>query len=92
MRENGVSNLLVVASAATARAELVALCAALAHVRVIGEFSSGGRALAAADALRPDLLLLDTPLTDMTESDLLCQLPEHCRYAAVVFSFRSTGR
>jgi two-component system LytT family response regulator len=83
MREIDVSNLLVVAPAATARAELVLRCAALTHVRVIGEYSSGGLALEAADALRPDLLLLDTPLTDMTARDLLCQLPERCRHAVV---------
>jgi len=33
--------------------------------------------------LRPDLLLLDTPIPDMTVEDLICQLPIQCRHAAV---------
>jgi len=80
----GVSNVLIVASSAAARSELIGLCAVLEHVRVIGEVNSGTRALETAEILRPDLVLLDTPLTDMTGRDLVWRMPAPCRHAVVM--------
>jgi two-component system, LytTR family, response regulator len=64
-------NLLIVDDEPAARAELIELCARNHDLRVIGEASSGGEGIEAVEALRPDLLLLDAELPDMTGFDVL---------------------
>lgn len=82
--------LLVVASDARACTEIVRVCAALDHVRLLKDFCSGAAAIEAAEALQPGLVLLDTPLTDMSETEFLCQLPECCCHG-VVFITANAG-
>jgi DNA-binding LytR/AlgR family response regulator len=83
-RAASVSNLLVVASAATGRAELLELCAELGHVRVIAEANAGARAISAAQTHRPDLIVAAAPLADMSNGDLVRSLPVYCRHATVI--------
>ena len=83
MRAPQVPGLFVVASDTRACAEIVRACSALEHVRLLKDFCSGAAAIEAADALQPGLILLDTPLTDMSEKEFLCQLPECCCHAVV---------
>jgi two-component system, LytTR family, response regulator len=83
-RAAGVSSLMIVASAANGRTELLELCAELRFVRVIAEVNAGVRAIAAAQTQRPDLILAAAPLADMTNGDLVRGLPVHCRHATVV--------
>jgi DNA-binding LytR/AlgR family response regulator len=79
-----VSDLLMVASAATGRTELLELCAELGHVRVIAEANTGVGAISAAETHRPDLILAAAPMADMTNGDLVRSLPLYCRHATVV--------
>jgi two-component system, LytTR family, response regulator len=65
-------NLLIVDDKPTVRAGLVELCErADDDLHVIGEVNSGAKAIQAAEALWPDVLLLDADLPDMTGLDLL---------------------
>lgn len=90
VRDPQAPGLLVVASDARACTEIVRVCAALEHVRLLKDFCSGAAAIEAAEALQPCLVLLDTPLTDMSEKEFLCQLPECCCHA-VVFIIANAG-
>jgi two-component system, LytTR family, response regulator len=54
-----------------ARAELIELCERAQDLTVVGEADCGAKAIEAAALLRPDLLLLDAQLPDMTGFDVL---------------------
>jgi len=64
-------NLLIVDEEPAARAELVQLCESNHGLCVIGEACSGGEGIRAVELLRPDLLLLNAELPDMTGFDVL---------------------
>jgi two-component system LytT family response regulator len=64
-------NLLIVDNEPAVRAGLLELCERTDDLCVVGEASSGAKAIQAAEALRPDLLLLDADLPDMTGFDVL---------------------
>jgi two-component system LytT family response regulator len=64
-------NLLIVDNEPAVRAGLIELCERTDDLRVVGEASSGAKAIQAAEALRPDLLFLDADLPDMTGFDVL---------------------
>jgi two-component system LytT family response regulator len=63
-------NLLIVNDEPATRAGLVELCERSDDLRVIGEASSGVKALRAVDELRPDLLFLNTELPEMGGLDV----------------------
>lgn len=64
-------NLLIVDDEPTARTGLVRLCEGMTDVHVVGEAGTGAGAIEAAASLRPDLMLLDADLPDMTGFDVL---------------------
>ena len=64
-------NLLIVEDEPEARTGLITLCEGMPDVRVVGEAGTGARAIEAATALRPDLMLLDADLPDMSGFDVL---------------------
>jgi len=63
--------LLVVDDEPHARSDLIELCERNDDVDVIGEAGSGLAAIDAAEKLRPDVMLLDVELPDMTGFDVL---------------------
>ena len=64
--------LLVVDDEPHARSDLIELCERNDDVDVIGEAESGLAAIDAAEKLRPDVMLLDVELPDMSGFDVLC--------------------
>lgn len=64
-------NLLIVEDEPAARTGLITLCEGMPDVRVVGAAGTGARAIEAAAALRPDLMLLDADLPDMSGFDVL---------------------
>jgi two-component system LytT family response regulator len=63
--------LLIVDDEPLARSALIQLCSRSADVDVVGEAESGVAAIDAADKLRPDVMLLDVGLPDMSGFDVL---------------------
>ncbi|MDP9009084.1 MAG: LytTR family DNA-binding domain-containing protein [Pseudomonadota bacterium] len=63
--------LLIVDDEPLARSALIHLCEWSNDVQVVGEAASGGAAIRAAEKLRPDVMLLDVELPDMTGFDVL---------------------
>lgn len=63
--------IMVVAEEPLARSLLVRLCRSVDDVGVVAQSDSGAAALEAALALRPDLMLLDVDLPDMSGFDLM---------------------
>src|SRR5215469_3847960 len=70
-------NLLIVDDEPAARAGLIRLCERAQDMRVVGEAGTGAKAIEAAEALRPDLMLLDADLPDMSGLDVLRTLRRH---------------
>ena len=68
--------LLIVDDEPPARARLRRLLAALPGVQVVGEAGSGLQALALAESLRPDALLLDVQMPELSGLDVAASLPE----------------
>ena len=64
-------NLLIVEDEPAARTGLISLCAGVPDVEVVGEVGTGAKAIAAAASLRPDLMLLDADLPDMSGFEVL---------------------
>jgi two-component system, LytTR family, response regulator len=64
-------NLLIVEDEPATRTELMSLCGSMPDLQVVGEAVTGARAIEAAAALRPDLMLLDADLPDMSGFDVL---------------------
>ncbi|HXD24823.1 MAG TPA: LytTR family DNA-binding domain-containing protein [Propionibacteriaceae bacterium] len=67
-------NLLIVDDEPAARMGLVRLCQEMQDVHVVGQAGTGAGAIEAAASLRPDLMLLDADLPDMSGFDVLCAL------------------
>jgi two-component system, LytTR family, response regulator len=67
----GGMNVVIVDHEPTARAALVELCAHADDVRVVGQVCTGAKAIEAAKALGPDLMLIDAQLPDMTGLEVL---------------------
>jgi two-component system LytT family response regulator len=63
--------LLIVDDEPHARSDLIELCERSDDVDVVGEAESGMAAIDAAEKLRPDVMLLDVELPDMTGFDVL---------------------
>ena len=63
--------LLIVDDEPLARSALIQLCHRNAHLLVVGEAESGVAAIEAAEKLRPDVMLLDVGLPDMSGFDVL---------------------
>lgn len=63
--------LLIVDDEPLARSALIELCEWNNDVQVVGEAASGGAAIEAAEKLRPDVMLLDVELPDMTGFEVL---------------------
>jgi two-component system LytT family response regulator len=68
--------LLVVDDEPPARARLQRLLAALPGVMVVGEAGDGLQALALAESLRPDALLLDVQMPELGGLDVAASLPD----------------
>jgi len=68
--------LLIVDDEPPARARLRRLLAALPDVQVVGEADGGLQALVLADALRPDALLLDVQMPELSGLDVAASLPD----------------
>jgi two-component system LytT family response regulator len=64
-------NLLIVDDEPAARVGLKRLCERAPDMRVVGEAGTGAKALEAVESLRPDLMLLDADLPDMSGFDVL---------------------
>ena len=64
-------NLLIVDDEAAGRAVLVELCQRSNGLRVVGEATSGGEGIKAVEFLRPDLVLLNADLPDMSGFEVL---------------------
>jgi two-component system, LytTR family, response regulator len=62
---------LIVDDAPLARSALIELCEWSNDVQVVGEAASGGAAIEAAEKLRPDVMLLDVELPDMSGFEVL---------------------
>ena len=78
--------LLIVDDEPPARARLKRLLAALPEVQVLGEAGDGLQALAMAEALHPDALLLDVQMPELGGLDVAASLPERSAGGpAVVF-------
>jgi two-component system, LytTR family, response regulator len=67
-------NLLIVSREVRQRAQLLAFAHARGDLRVVGEAQSGMQAIQVARSLRPDLLLLDAELPDMSGFDVMRSL------------------
>jgi len=68
---NTLLKLLIVDDEPLARSALIRLCEWSHDLQVVGEAGSGGAAIKAAEELRPDLMLLDVELPDMTGFEVL---------------------
>ena len=78
--------LLIVDDEPPARARLRRLLQAQPGVQVVGEADSGLQALALADALQPDALLLDVQMPELGGLDVAASLPDRAQGGpAVVF-------
>jgi two-component system, LytTR family, response regulator len=64
-------NLVIVDDEPAARVGLRRLCEGAPDMRVVGEAGTGAKALEAAESLRPDLMLLDADLPDMSGLEVL---------------------
>lgn len=64
-------DLLIVDDEPAARIGLIKLCEHASGMRVVGEAGTGARAIEAVESLRPDLMLLDADLPDMSGLDVL---------------------
>lgn len=64
-------NLLIVENEPAVRAGIIRLCERERTLRVVGEAGTGAKGLEAAAALRPDLMLLDADLPDMSGFEVL---------------------
>jgi two-component system, LytTR family, response regulator len=88
---NTVMNLLLVDNEPAVRARLIALCEGSHDLRVVGEVSSGARAIEAAETLRPDLLLLDEQLPDMSGLEVLRALRTRHQQRTILVSASSAA-
>jgi len=64
-------NLLIVEDEPATRTGLMQLCEGVPDIQVVGEAGTGATAIEAAASLRPDVMLLDADLPDMTGFDVL---------------------
>ncbi len=64
-------NVLIVEPESATRVEMLDLCQRAPDLRVVGCAGTGERAIKAVESLKPDLMLLDTDLPDMTGFDVL---------------------
>jgi two-component system LytT family response regulator len=64
-------NVVIVDREPAARAGLVELCSRTEDVHVVGHAATGAKAIEAAQALGPDLMLVDAELPDMTGFEVL---------------------
>ena len=78
MRETPLK-LLIVDHEPLARSALIRLCEHSDNVDVVGEAESGVAAIKAAEKLRPDVMLVDVQLPDMTGFDVLQVEPPETR-------------
>lgn len=63
--------LLIVDDEPAARSDLIRLCQRSQELKVVGEAGTGAKAIEAVESLRPDLMLLDADLPDMSGFDVL---------------------
>jgi two-component system, LytTR family, response regulator len=64
-------DLLIVDDEPAARVGLIKLCEHAPGMRVVGEAGTGAKAIEAVESLRPDLMLLDADLPDMSGLEVL---------------------
>jgi two-component system LytT family response regulator len=64
-------NLLIVEDEPAIRTGLMQLCEGVPDIQVVGEAGTGATAIEAVTSLRPDLMLLDADLPDMTGFEVL---------------------
>ena len=64
-------NVVIVDREPAGRAALAELCSRTEGVRVVGQAATGAKAIEAAHALGPDLMLIDAQLPDMTGLEVL---------------------
>jgi two-component system, LytTR family, response regulator len=64
-------NLLIVEDEPSARTGLIGLCASVPDIHVVGETGTGAGAIEAVASLRPDLMLLNAALPDMSGFEVL---------------------
>lgn len=76
MDESQALRILIVDDEAPARARLVRLLAAMPGVKVVGEAADGEQALALAEQLQPDALLLDVQMPELDGLAVAASLPD----------------
>src|SRR5579872_41814 len=64
-------NLLIVDGEPAVRGKLIRLCQRTPDMHVVGEAGTGAKAIETVELLRPDLMLLDADLPDMSGFDVL---------------------
>src|SRR5476649_423909 len=80
--------LLIVDDEPLARAALLRICERTDDVEVVGEPHSGAAAIQAARDTRPDLMLLDVELPDMSGFDVLSAVCRENRPLAILVASR----
>jgi two-component system LytT family response regulator len=76
--------LLIVDGEPAVRASLIELCGHHRDLLVVGEATSGAKAIQTAQVLRPDLMLLDVQLPDMSGFDVLRALRAREQHRAIL--------
>lgn len=79
-------NLLIVDDEPAARTGLIRLCESAPELRVVGEADTGAGAIEAVGSLRPDLMLLDAVLPDMSGFEVLRTLRPQNRRRTVLLT------
>jgi two-component system, LytTR family, response regulator len=79
-------NLLIVDAEPAARVALIRLCERVQDMRVVGEAGTGVKAIEAVELLRPDLMLLDADLPDMSGFDVLRALRRRQQRRTILIS------
>ena len=82
-------NLLIVEDEPAIRTGLISLCESVPDVQVVGEAATGAKAIEAAAALRPDLMLLDADLPDMSGFDVLRALRRHQQRRTILLTLNA---
>ena len=82
-------NLLIVEDESAARTGLISLCEGVPDVQVVGEAGTGAKAIEAAASLRPDLMLLDADLPDMSGFEVLRALHRHQQRRTILLTLNA---
>jgi two-component system, LytTR family, response regulator len=88
----GTMNLLIVTREYDQREQLLAFAQACDDLRVVGEAHSGSQAIQVARTLRPDLMLLDAELPDMSGFDVMRSLRQRHQKGTIFITANARDR